>query len=291
MLVFAPGPRFHRKEANEKGFISGGLFEWKMEDTTTEHTPSSKANPFPWSFQRKQRFVKPDDEFFHDGNMACFTEAKHIVQEEELDQISKMLSNTDIKHPDEILTCDVQGCKETFKTTKAFELHHSNAHKFTCEECKRNFPSNFLLDIHLTETHDTMFDIRIERGEAAFVCLVEACAERFKNEKARLKHLIEEHKYPSDFRFNKKPRERKKKEAKKGTDKSISDISLESIDREESEMKVEQEIACELNGNVQDDANIDKRKIEVKSKGVPRTINFGHRGSKTFHTRPRRGKK
>ena len=262
-----------------------------MEDGTPGETLANESSPFAWSFQRKPRFFKPDDEFFHDGNMACFSETKHIVQEEELDQISKMLSNTDIKHPGEILTCDIKGCKETFKTTKAFELHHSNAHKFTCDECKRNFPSNFLLDVHLTETHDTMFDIKIERGEAAFRCLVGACAERFKNEKTRLKHLIEEHKYPSDFRFNKKPRERNKKAAKKGTDKSLSDVSLESVDQEEMEMIIEQEMACQLDGSLINDANIDKKKIEVKSKGVPKTINFGHRGSKTFHTRPRRGKK
>lgn len=41
----------------------------------------------------------------------------------------------------------------------SYELHYNSTHRNACSQCKRNFPTSHLLDIHLLEWHDSMFDL------------------------------------------------------------------------------------------------------------------------------------
>lgn len=41
----------------------------------------------------------------------------------------------------------------------SYELHYNSTHRNACSQCKRNFPTSHLQDIHLLEWHDSMFDL------------------------------------------------------------------------------------------------------------------------------------
>ena len=41
----------------------------------------------------------------------------------------------------------------------SYEAHYSSFHRNTCLECRRTFPSNFLLDLHILENHDVLFEL------------------------------------------------------------------------------------------------------------------------------------
>ncbi|BGP41749.1 hypothetical protein JCM10449v2_005740 [Rhodotorula kratochvilovae] len=67
--------------------------------------------------------------------------------------------------------------------------------------CGRVFPDDRLLELHFTECHDEMAQLRRERGEKIFACFQPACTQLFATPKGRRLHLIEKHAYPSQFYF------------------------------------------------------------------------------------------
>ena len=242
-------------------------------------------NGFSLTFKRFTRFIRPGDDFFEDGDRLCFSEAKHYIQDDDIDQLSNLVSTVTLTRTNSnetLISCDVKGCKETFNTTKAYDVHIQNSHRFSCRDCRLNFPSNFLLDVHITENHDSFFSTKRERGEALLVCLVESCSSRFKLEEERLRHLVEVHKYPSNFRFNrsrkKQCRSRKGKINDKATGKPTDAMELDESGSycEEKCNDVTEE--CK---NVQNNRNR-KTRGGLKLQGIPKTINFGRGSSKAF---------
>ncbi|NXP53342.1 ZN511 protein, partial [Heliornis fulica] len=99
-------------------------------------------------------------------------------------------------------SCHISGCRQVFDTLDGYEHHYNTLHRNVCSFCKRSFPSGHLLDIHILEWHDSLFQIMAEK-QNMYKCLVEVCAEKFKSSKDRKDHLISVHLYPPDFRFDK----------------------------------------------------------------------------------------
>lgn len=62
-------------------------------------------------------------------------------------------------------TCQVAGCCQVFDTLEDYEHHYHTLHRHTCSFCKRAFPSGHLLDIHILEWHDSLFQILSERQD------------------------------------------------------------------------------------------------------------------------------
>uniref|UniRef100_A0A8D0G256 Zinc finger protein 511 n=1 Tax=Sphenodon punctatus TaxID=8508 RepID=A0A8D0G256_SPHPU len=89
-----------------------------------------------------------------------------------------------------------------FDTLESYEHHYNTLHTNVCSSCKRAFPSGRLLDIHILEWHDSLFQIMAEKQDM-YQCLTEGCVEKFKSSKERKDHLVRVHLYPSDFRFDK----------------------------------------------------------------------------------------
>ena len=50
-----------------------------------------------------------------------------------------------------------------------YELHYNSTHRNVCSECHRSFPSDYLLDIHILEWHDSMFTMMAQ--SKAMVCI------------------------------------------------------------------------------------------------------------------------
>jgi hypothetical protein len=46
-----------------------------------------------------------------------------------------------------------------------FEGHYNSVHRHVCSVCRRTLPSNHLLDIHLLENHDAMFQLQTAKQD------------------------------------------------------------------------------------------------------------------------------
>jgi hypothetical protein len=53
----------------------------------------------------------------------------------------------------------------TFANAEDYEVHYLHQHTNRCHECRRNFPSDHYLCLHIAENHDPIADARRERGE------------------------------------------------------------------------------------------------------------------------------
>ncbi|XP_064924211.1 zinc finger protein 511 [Columba livia] len=98
-------------------------------------------------------------------------------------------------------SCHISGCCQVFDTLEGYEHHYNTLHRNVCSFCKRSFPSAHLLDVHILEWHDSLFQIMAEK-QNMYKCLVEGCVEKFKSSKDRKDHLVTAHLYPADFRFD-----------------------------------------------------------------------------------------
>ncbi|KAL1868491.1 hypothetical protein Daus18300_005925 [Diaporthe australafricana] len=88
-----------------------------------------------------------------------------------------------------------------FVTYQDYESHYHKAHSNRCLDCRKNFPSSHILNLHIKEFHDALTELRKEKGEHIYSCLVETCAEKRETPAARRAHLIEMHKYPNNYFF------------------------------------------------------------------------------------------
>uniref|UniRef100_A0A3B1K7F9 Zinc finger protein 511 n=1 Tax=Astyanax mexicanus TaxID=7994 RepID=A0A3B1K7F9_ASTMX len=59
--------------------------------------------------------------------------------------------------------CHITSCKQLFDTLEGYEHHYNSLHRHVCSNCKRSFPSNHLLDIHIQEWHDSLFQVMAEK--------------------------------------------------------------------------------------------------------------------------------
>ena len=53
----------------------------------------------------------------------------------------------------------------TFKSYDEYESHYHSHHTHRCLECRKNFPSEHLLGVHIEEWHDPLVVIKRDRGE------------------------------------------------------------------------------------------------------------------------------
>jgi hypothetical protein len=52
-----------------------------------------------------------------------------------------------------------------FQSYGEFESHYSKEHSHRCFECRKNFPSGHLLNLHHEENHDPLLAMKREKGE------------------------------------------------------------------------------------------------------------------------------
>ncbi|XP_029776591.1 zinc finger protein 511, partial [Suricata suricatta] len=139
-----------------------------------------------------------EHEFFEDGDVL-----RHLYLQDVLTQVTEAPERPRVPE----FTCQVAGCCQVFDSLEDFEHHYHTLHRNVCSFCRRAFPSVHLLDIHILEWHDSLFQILSERQDM-YQCLVEGCLEKFKTSKDRKDHLVRCHLYPADFRFDKPKKSR-----------------------------------------------------------------------------------
>ncbi|KAI1268352.1 hypothetical protein F5Y18DRAFT_226180 [Xylariaceae sp. FL1019] len=70
-----------------------------------------------------------------------------------------------------------------------------------CVECNKNFPSEYLLNIHCEDMHDAFAAVKREKGEHTYSCFVEGCDRKCRTPYKRRSHLIDKHMYPPNYFF------------------------------------------------------------------------------------------
>ncbi|KAL7992834.1 hypothetical protein Chor_017090 [Crotalus horridus] len=151
-------------------------------------------------------------------------------------------------------SCQIGGCSQVFNTLESYEHHYNMLHRNVCSSCKRSFPSTHLLDVHILEWHDSLFQIMAEK-QNMYQCLVESCPEKFKSSKDRKDHLITVHRYPSDFRFDKSLKAQRKekmrplsKESNVPMDMTVEDseqLHVEAMETGPDESVMESDVQSE----------------------------------------------
>ncbi|XP_005064308.1 zinc finger protein 511 [Mesocricetus auratus] len=161
------------------------------EPLPVERNPAAGAAPFQFT-PRPVRFPR-DHEFFEDGDVQ-----RHLYLQDMLTQVSETPEKSMVPE----FTCQVAGCCQVFAALEDYQHHYHMSHRNTCSLCSRAFPSGHLLDVHILEWHDSLFQILAQRQDM-YQCLVEGCPEKFKTSQARKDHMVRLHLYPADFRFDK----------------------------------------------------------------------------------------
>uniref|UniRef100_A0A2K6CYF8 Zinc finger protein 511 n=1 Tax=Macaca nemestrina TaxID=9545 RepID=A0A2K6CYF8_MACNE len=166
------------------------------EPLPVERDPAAGAAPFRF-VARPVRFPR-EHEFFEDGDVQ-----RHLYLQDVLMQVADAPEKPRVP----AFACQVAGCCQVFDALDDYEHHYHTLHGNVCSFCKRAFPSGHLLDAHILEWHDSLFQILSERQDM-YQCLVEGCTEKFKTSRDRKDHLVRIHLYPVDFRFDKPKKNR-----------------------------------------------------------------------------------
>ncbi|KAM7341947.1 zinc finger protein 511 lethal (2) k10201 [Cochliomyia hominivorax] len=197
-----------------------------------------------------QGCLKPDHKLFETSNshLIPFYRKLGAISNKEDETLNDSRNSTSGE-----IFCHVLGCKQIFDNVASYQSHYNVMHRFICIECKKSLPTEHLLDLHISEQHDSYFKARVERGQRLFKCYLEECKETFANPMERKEHCIKEHKFPSNFRFD-QTTQKNEKSAQNAI--KVVDKSQDSTISKQRELKV---------------------------------ISFGHQKEKTF--RPRNGPK
>ncbi|XP_013924534.1 PREDICTED: zinc finger protein 511 [Thamnophis sirtalis] len=190
-------------------------------------------------------------------------------------------------------SCQIDGCCQVFNTLESYEHHYNMLHRNVCSSCKRAFPSTHLLDVHILEWHDSLFQIMAEK-QNMYQCLVESCPEKFKSSKDRKDHLITVHQYPSNFRFDKSLKAQRKekvrpssKESNVPMDMTVEDseqLHVEAMEIGPDEHIMESDFQSETESTVDSPAG---GKWLYKSR-IPSTICFGQGATRVFKGRKKK---
>ncbi|CED82072.1 Alpha-SNAP protein [Phaffia rhodozyma] len=107
-----------------------------------------------------------------------------------------------------------------FSTVGDLERHYAKIHELVCEApvgdvggrgkgkgrektCGKVFPERRYLELHQNEFHNPLLEIERDQGSRTYECFLppSACPRKFLTVKARRLHLVDAHRFPTDFYF------------------------------------------------------------------------------------------
>lgn len=93
-------------------------------------------------------------------------------------------------------------CPREFDSVREFESHYASRHRLTCAQCRVALPTEYLLELHIVESHDPIFMARpSSTSHPKYECVVEGCTERFASWADRKRHTVDTHRYPAGFAY------------------------------------------------------------------------------------------
>ncbi|KAI0128794.1 hypothetical protein BJ170DRAFT_579519 [Xylariales sp. AK1849] len=154
-----------------------------------------------------KRSREPEEEVPAESTTACGDAIDDAVSQPLEIRVSKITELDESAIDDTALStamkCSLPGHKEAlaFNSYPDFEAHYSKVHSNRCNECKKNFPSQHLLSVHIEDIHDAFAAVLREKGEHTYVCFVEGCDRKCRTPYKRRMHLIDKHMYPKNYFF------------------------------------------------------------------------------------------
>ncbi|XP_055842025.1 zinc finger protein 511 [Episyrphus balteatus] len=136
-------------------------------------------------------FKEPSNTFFENKNYFPKYLKKGVLTVEEED-------DHPTKHQQ--IYCNIAGCGSSFQSVSAYQSHYNSLHRYICSQCKKSLPTPHLLDLHLSENHDSYFAV-LSQNKPMFQCYIEECTHKSSTPEERKDHCISVHKYPQNFRF------------------------------------------------------------------------------------------
>lgn len=159
-----------------------------MTDKTVEIISELKCH---WELIK--RSLPPGSPLFEEGDIYCRLLQKCLP----LDDTS------DVPAPGtREFACGISNCSQVFDSLIKYEAHYNSSHRHVCQTCHKIYPSSHLLEVHVLETHDVMFNL-LSQKQSMFQCLLADCPIKFKTWKDRKNHMIKVHKYPPNYRYDK----------------------------------------------------------------------------------------
>ncbi|XP_051820807.1 zinc finger protein 511-like [Antechinus flavipes] len=152
--------------------------------------PAAGAAPF--RFAPRTQCLPRGHPLFEDGDVQ-----RHAYLQDVITQVCQVPERPLVA----TFGCHVAGCQQEFASLEGYEHHYRTLHTHVCSVCRRSFPSAHLLDVHILEWHDSLFQLLAER-QSMHQCLVEGCPAKFRSSGERKEHLVRAHRYPPDFRFD-----------------------------------------------------------------------------------------
>ncbi|XP_075466415.1 zinc finger protein 511 isoform X1 [Ascaphus truei] len=229
-----------------------------------------------FSFTPRRARIPREHEFFEDGDVH-----RHLYLRDVLTNIGEVEERPKVSE----FRCQTAGCAQLFDTLDSYEHHYNTQHRNVCSSCKRSFPSARLLDIHLLEWHDSLFQVMAEKSNM-YQCLVEGCLEKCRTSRQRKEHLIKTHLYPADFRFD-KPK-KTPTETQQGRTPGKEPVVSMDIASEESPVVETMEVCPSEAGDgtrqrcSDGNANAQTPSTSHSKRRVPPTICFGHGSVRGF---------
>ncbi|KAK6458269.1 uncharacterized protein RJT20DRAFT_126246 [Scheffersomyces xylosifermentans] len=107
-----------------------------------------------------------------------------------------------------VVICDTPPCNRNpkhFSNYSEYELHFISSHNYICNECRKRFPSELFLELHIDENHNPFTKIEQDKGGKIFKCFnysPTGCTKKCSTPKKRRLHMIDKHGYPKEFRFD-----------------------------------------------------------------------------------------
>ncbi|XP_062959274.1 zinc finger protein 511 isoform X2 [Cynocephalus volans] len=147
------------------------------EPLPVERDLAARAAPFRFAARRVR--LPREHELFEDGDVQ-----RHLYLQDVLTQVAEAPERPRVPE----FTCQVAGCCQVFDALEDYEHHYHTLHRNVCSFCRRAFPSGHLLDAHILEWHDSLFQILSERQDM-YQCLVEGCAHKFRTSEDRRDHM------------------------------------------------------------------------------------------------------
>ncbi|XP_006848252.2 zinc finger protein 511 [Amborella trichopoda] len=247
---------------------------------------------FPyWSVIRRK--YDPDAPFFASGNIERELLSKQVALDLTQDEEYELSNMADAEHGK--ICCPIAGCGAQLISLEDFEDHYLSRHSASCSVCSRVYPTSRLLNIHISEAHDSFFQAKVARGYAMYECLVEGCGAKMTSYKSRHQHLVDKHKFPDSFEFLKKhhpsKRQRQRRQAcsKKGAvDQKMRGVREEHQKREEREddqKGIEERKGMDVDGTIED--LVSKVSKLSTADSTPSVVSFGRRHTRGLAFVPR----
>lgn len=158
-----------------------------------------------------QRTRRPlDDPFFAAGDRLVFGNLQNnggltffCIEEtpnHDNEDMMQHIDNIQEEINENLYPCPACDC--VYESMAECESHYEERHVLICHVCSAVLSSEYLLDLHLQEGHDSFFAAAVEQRRALYKCLDPTCpAAGFHSTLERLNHLQSQHGYPKWFRF------------------------------------------------------------------------------------------